>query len=69
MPGELDVTIDPGPLGLVPCQREILTSRAGALQFLLNRKLNIKPMPRIAFVRDLGAESAAEVERLLKEEH
>lgn len=61
-------------IGVIPKERadeamRVLASRAGALQHLLNRKLNIKPMPRIVFVRDLGAESAAEVERLLKEEH
>lgn len=59
-------------VGVIPSDRadatlKTLAARAGALQHLLNRKLNIKPMPRIAFERDRGAESAAEVERLLKE--
>jgi ribosome-binding factor A len=42
-----------------------LTRRAGELQHLLNRKLNIKPMPRILFVIDRGPEMAARVEKAL----
>ena len=37
------------------------------LQYLLNRRLNIKPMPKIEFERDFGLEKAANIERLLKE--
>lgn len=44
--------------------------RVGHLQHLLNRKLNIKPMPRISFVLDRGPELAARVEKaLLKEQN
>ncbi len=44
---------------------KILTKSAGHLQFLLNRKLNIKPIPRIEFHIDYGLAKAAEVEKLL----
>ncbi len=43
----------------------ILNKSAGRLQHLLNRKLNIKPMPRIDFEVDYGLAKAAEVEKLL----
>ena len=42
-----------------------LTGRAGYLQHLLLKKINIKPMPRIFFVIDHGFENAALVEKLL----
>ena len=42
-----------------------LTKRTGALQYLLMKKINIKPMPRIAFALDHGVENAAKVEKLL----
>lgn len=44
---------------------KILLKLAGRLQFILNRKLNIKPMPKIHFEIDLGPANAAEVEKLL----
>ena len=37
----------------------------GRLQHLLNKKMNIRPMPRISFVIDEGVENAARVEKLL----
>ncbi len=45
-----------------------LQSRTGALQHLLSRKLNIKPMPRIRFELDHGPEKAAGVEKILLDE-
>ncbi len=42
-----------------------LGRRAGALQRLLLKRINIKPMPLISFVPDRGLENAAEVERIL----
>ncbi len=42
---------------------ELLGREAGRLQYLLMKKINIKPMPRISFVLDRGAENAARVER------
>lgn len=40
-----------------------LDSQAGHLQHLLMKKVNIKPMPRIAFSLDRGYENAAKVEK------
>ena len=45
-----------------------LTKRAGSLQCLLMKKINIKPMPRIAFALDRGLENAADVEKVLLRE-
>ena len=45
-----------------------LEANAGHLQHLLMKKINIKPMPRIAFEIDYGYENAAEVEKQLLEE-
>ncbi len=42
-----------------------LGRRAGELQHILNRTLNIKPMPRISFDLDRGPENAAIVEKIL----
>jgi ribosome-binding factor A len=42
-----------------------LDFRAGYLQHLLFQKINIKPMPRIAFAIDRGYENAAQVEKKL----
>lgn len=42
-----------------------LTKRTGHLQHLLMQKMNIKPMPRIAFAIDHGPENAAAVEKAL----
>ncbi len=45
-----------------------LERRAGWLQHLLFIKINIRPMPLIAFRADHGYENAAEVERALLRE-
>ena len=42
-----------------------LEKNAGHLQYLLLKKINIKPMPRIAFEIDHGYENAAQVEKNL----
>ncbi len=42
-----------------------LGAAAGSLQYLLMKKINIKPMPRIAFASDRGPERAATVEKIL----
>ncbi len=42
-----------------------LGTNAGHLQHLLNKKMNIKPMPRILFEIDRGPENAASVEKIL----
>ena len=46
----------------------ILTARAGELQHLLMKKINIKPMPRILFEIDHGNEHAAHIEKILGDE-
>jgi len=37
----------------------------GTFQYLLMKKINIKPMPRIEFVIDHGLEHAAHIEKIL----
>ena len=45
-----------------------LGKAAGHLQYLLLKKINIKPMPRIIFDLDRGPENAAAVEKALLEQ-
>ena len=57
-------------VSVIPSQKSTevlseLNSKAGFLQHLLNKKLNIKPMPRIRFEIDPGPEKAAKVEKIL----
>ena len=47
---------------------KVLQKFAGRLYFLLLKKLNIKPLPRLKFEIDRGQENAAEVEKLLLKE-
>ena len=44
---------------------KILEKNRRHLQYLLMKKINIKPMPQIVFKIDKGLEKAAEVEKLL----
>lgn len=44
-----------------------LNRSAGQIQHALLKKINIKPMPRIAFALDHGIENAAQVERKFME--
>jgi len=46
---------------------KILDKNCGYLQYLLAKKINIKPMPKIVFKIDKGLEKAAEIEKLLLE--
>lgn len=46
---------------------KILEKSAGRLQYLLMKKINIKPMPRIFFEIDRGPENAARVEKIFLE--
>ncbi len=39
------------------------------LQYLLTKKINIRPMPKIRFEIDYGSENAAKVEKLLLDKH
>ncbi len=45
-----------------------LEKAAGHLQYLLLKKLRIKPLPRISFKIDHGPEKAAAIEKLLIED-
>ena len=42
-----------------------LAARSGHLQFLLNKKLTMKPLPRLNFVIDDSEKKAADIEDLL----
>lgn len=44
---------------------EKLKGQAGHIQFLLNKKLALKPLPRISFKIDQTEQKAAEIEELL----
>jgi ribosome-binding factor A len=44
---------------------KILEKNRKHLQYLLMKKINIKPMPQIIFKIDYGLEKAAEIEKLL----
>ncbi|MEK7193787.1 MAG: 30S ribosome-binding factor RbfA [Patescibacteria group bacterium] len=44
---------------------KILNKNLRHLQYLLMKKINIKPMPRISFEIDWGLEKAAEIEKIL----
>lgn len=46
---------------------KILEKNRRHLQYLLMKKINIKPMPEIIFRIDRGAEKAAEVEKIIIE--
>ena len=43
----------------------ILEKVAGHLQYLLMKRVNIKPLPRIIFEIDHGIEKLAKIEKLL----
>jgi ribosome-binding factor A len=63
---KVNVSVIPSAAGEAALKE--LTKRAGSLQFLLMKKINIKPMPRIAFALDRGPENAADVEKVLIKE-
>ncbi|OGY43327.1 MAG: ribosome-binding factor A [Candidatus Buchananbacteria bacterium RIFCSPHIGHO2_02_FULL_38_8] len=46
---------------------DILKKNIGHLQFLLNKKLSTKPLPRLNFAIDETEKKAAEIEKLLNE--
>jgi ribosome-binding factor A len=57
-------------ISVIPADRALaaiheLDKQASHLQYLLLKKINIKPMPRIAFAVDHGYENAAQVEKRL----
>ena len=57
------VSVIPSPQGDEVMRK--LEHAAGHLQHLLNKKLGIRPMPRIRFKLDHGLEKAAMVEKIL----
>ena len=60
-----DVKVSVLPEKFADAALEKLGAAAGHLQHLLLKKINIKPMPRIAFSLDRGPENAAKVEKAL----
>ena len=52
-----------GPYDSGDAALAVLKKRAGELQHLLMKKINIKPMPRIEFQIDRGLENAAKIEK------
>jgi ribosome-binding factor A len=46
-----------------------LTRHAGDIHHYLNRKMNIRPMPRIRFQIDHGPEKAATIEKILLDDN
>lgn len=44
-----------------------LANRAGELQGFLNKRLDMRPIPKIAFILDLRTKEAAHIEELLDE--
>ena len=56
------VSVIPGEHSELMLKR--LKKAQGKFQYLIMKKLNIKPLPRIEFVPDRGAENAARVEKL-----
>jgi ribosome-binding factor A len=63
-----DVRVSVVPAEHAPEVMKLLGREAGRLQHMLMKKINIKPMPRIAFSLDRGAENAAQVERVFLDE-
>jgi len=61
------ITVSVIPSGRTTSVVGQLDREAGRLQHLLMKKINIKPMPRIAFAIDNGYENAAKVEKSLME--
>lgn len=60
---KVKVSVIPGDRALAVIKE--LDKQAPHLQYLLLKKINIKPMPRIAFAVDRGYENAAQVEKNL----
>jgi ribosome-binding factor A len=56
------------PVEKAPGAMRTLQGMIGNLQHLLNKKMGIRPMPRISFEMDHGLENAARVEKALLED-
>lgn len=59
------VSISVLPQRFQPSTMRKLLTRLNALQRLLNRKLSMRPVPRIRFVPDKGEQHASRIEQLL----
>lgn len=60
-------------ISVMPLQREkevldIFAERIGEIQHMLNRKLRMRPVPRIKFVTDAGEKKRERIESLLTKE-
>lgn len=66
--GTAEVNISILPHEKAEVSFEKLKERQGHLQFLLARRLEIKPMPHIVFKLDHGMEHAADIEKVLLKE-
>lgn len=53
------------PSYLIPKALEKLRREVGHLQYLLNQRLSLKPLPRIRFLIDATEKKAADIEALL----
>src|SRR6185295_7003089 len=62
-----DIYVSVIPSEQAPVALQSLSRATHHLHHLLNKKLNIRPMPMIRFKIDRGPEKAAEVEKLLRE--
>ncbi|MEY4731223.1 MAG: ribosome-binding factor ribosome-binding factor [Candidatus Parcubacteria bacterium] len=74
-----DVTVEPSFawadifVSVIPSEKasealDQLAQRTGDIHHYLNRKMNIRPMPRIRFAIDHGPEKAADIEKILLRE-
>lgn len=64
-----DVFVSVLPTGREADTLRTLKRATPHLHHLLNRKLNIRPMPRIRFKFDRGPEHAAKIEKILLEDN
>ncbi len=60
-----DIFVSVIPSEKAPEVLQALSRRAGDIHHYLNRKMNIRPMPRIRFGIDKGPEHAAKIEKML----
>lgn len=65
--GYADVYFTTIPDEAIDAVKKKLDSSAGKFQRLLNKRLNMRPLPRIRFRRDEAEEEAIRIDRLLKE--
>ena len=64
-----DVYVSVLPKEKAPAAMAELDAKTGHLHHLLNRIMNIRPMPRIRFKPDRGTENAAEIEKIFLNEN